>query len=169
MSPSTNDLKSKYLKINIYRSREAYNYKNLHFNIGVYDMTRLLPSDDANKDELAFDAIKNAMAYIEFKPDGTIIEANDKFLDAMGYKLSEVKGKHHRMFVNEEYSKSVEYKEFWKDLANGVPKVGEFLRFNKSGREVYIYASYSPILNSKNVVTSVVKIAIDKTEEKESL
>lgn len=131
-------------------------------------MTRLTTGNDENKDEYAIDAIKNAMAYIEFKPDGTIIDANDQFLNVMGYKISEVKGKHHRIFVEDQLAKSVKYKDFWKDLSNGVPKVGEFSRISKSGDQITIYASYSPVMNAKNEVTSVVKIAIDKTKEKEN-
>jgi methyl-accepting chemotaxis protein len=115
----------------------------------------------------AFDAIDRSYAIIEFKTDGTILNANQNFLNAMGYTLDEIKGRHHRMFVNEEYANSEEYKEFWNRLKNGEYFVAEYQRFAKHGREVWIQASYNPIFNIFGKPSRVIKLATDITESKQ--
>ena len=110
------------------------------------------------------EAIGKVQAVIEFRPDGTIVTANDNFLGALGYTLDEIRGKHHRMFVEPAYGKSEEYRAFWKDLAGGTPKVGEYERFGKAGQSVWISASYNPILDSEGRVMKVVKFATDVTD-----
>lgn len=112
------------------------------------------------------DALDRSQAIIQFKPDGTILEANENFLSVMGYSLDEIKNKHHRMFVEPEYGASAEYQSFWQDLARGEFKSDEFMRITKSGQEVWIQASYNPILDQKGKVYRVVKIATDITEAK---
>lgn len=110
-------------------------------------------------------AIGKSNAVIEFNMDGTIIHANDNFLSALGgYSLGEVKGKHHRMFVESSYARSNEYAEFWKKLNNGEFFVGTFTRIDKRGKEVYIQASYNPILDLNGKPFKVVKYALDMTE-----
>lgn len=111
------------------------------------------------------DAISRASAVIEFKTDGTIITANDNFCAATGYSLSEIQGQHHRMFCDPEYTKTNEYKEFWEILASGQSHAGKYKRFSKTGKEVWLRASYSPILDAENNVTKVVKFANDITTE----
>lgn len=115
-------------------------------------------------EESRFAAISRAMALIEFELDGTITSANENFLSAMGYTLEEIRGKHHRTFVEETYRNSPEYREFWNKLGRGEVMTGEFKRIAKGGRVVYIQASYTPILDAKGVPTKVVKFAADVTE-----
>lgn len=111
-------------------------------------------------------AIGKAQAVIEFELDGTIITANDNFLRAMGYTLEEVKGKHHNMFVDEAFKQSAEYKEFWAKLNRGEYQAAEYKRLGKGGKEVWIQASYNPILDLNDKPFKVVKYATDVTEQK---
>ena len=101
------------------------------------------------------DAISRSQAVIEFETDGTIIEANENFLGALGYKLEEIQGKHHRMFVEKEEANSNEYQQFWRTLATGKFRSGEFKRFTKNGDEIWIQASYNPLFDKDgNVLKS---------------
>ncbi|KMM80120.1 methyl-accepting chemotaxis sensory transducer with Pas/Pac sensor [Pseudomonas deceptionensis] len=109
-------------------------------------------------------AISRSMAIIEFTPDGTILEVNDNFSRVMGYSSEEVRGKHHRLFCEQAYAKGSEYSRFWRDLATGEPLSGTFLRLDKSGREVWLEASYMPIIGAGGQVTSVIKVASDITD-----
>ena len=112
------------------------------------------------------DAIDRAMARIEFEPDGTIVEANENFLGAVGYSPDEIKGKHHSIFVDPEYAASRDYKQMWADLRAGRFLSDEFQRFGKGGTEVWIQATYNPILDPSGKVYKVVKFATDITEQK---
>ena len=110
-------------------------------------------------------AVNTGWAYIEFAPDGTIISANQNFLRVLGYSdEKEVVGQHHRMFCEEEYVHSTTYRQFWDDLAAGQIQSGEFRRQTRSGGEVWINASYTPINDASGKVTKVVKIATDISE-----
>lgn len=111
-------------------------------------------------------AISKSQAVIEFNLDGTIITANDNFLDAMGYQLSEVQGQHHRIFTTPEFSNSEEYRNFWSDLSAGKYHSGEFKRIDKKGKEVWIQASYNPIFDQNGRPFKVVKYATDITQQK---
>ncbi|MFK7854744.1 MAG: PAS domain-containing protein [Granulosicoccus sp.] len=111
-------------------------------------------------------AIGRAQAVIEFNLDGTIIEANDNFLAATGYSQDEIVGQHHRMFCASDYSESDEYKEFWKKLRSGQFDSGEYKRITKAGDEIWINASYNPILNANGEPYRVVKFAVDVTAQK---
>ena len=112
------------------------------------------------------DAISKSQAVIAFKPDGTILEANQNFLDAVGYSLEEIKGQHHRMFVDSATQNTAEYKSFWSSLANGQFFSGEFKRVTRAGEEIWIQASYNPIFDMAGNVFKVVKYASDITAEK---
>jgi len=112
------------------------------------------------------EALSRSQAVIRFTPDGKILDANENFLNTVGYSLSEIKGKHHSIFCDPAYAKSNEYKEFWNKLANGKFQATQFKRFTKSGREVWIEASYNPIFNDSGKVTGVVKYATDITKQK---
>ncbi|MBL4840275.1 MAG: PAS domain-containing methyl-accepting chemotaxis protein [Thalassospira sp.] len=114
-------------------------------------------------------ALDKSMAVIEFEADGTIIRANENFLAFMGYNASEVVGKHHRMFVPEEIRSAPAYGQFWKDLAAGEFKREAFPRITKSGRKVWIEASYNPVLDRHGKVLKIVKFASDITERQEKL
>jgi len=112
------------------------------------------------------DAIGRSQAVIEFETDGTIIDANENFLGALGYKLEEIQGQHHRMFVEKEEANSNEYQQFWRTLAAGEFRSGEFKRITKNGDEIWIQASYNPLFDKNGNVFKVVKFAADITEQK---
>ncbi|MFC3070601.1 PAS domain S-box protein [Phenylobacterium soli] len=111
------------------------------------------------------DAISKAQAVIQFHLDGTIIEANANFLNTLGYSLEEVRGKHHSMFVEPEYRASPEYRAFWDKLGRGEYDAGRYLRVGKGGKEIWIQASYNPILDPSGKPVKVVKYATDITEQ----
>jgi len=111
------------------------------------------------------DAINKSQAVIEFALDGTIRTANQNFLNAMGYTLPEVQGKHHRMFVEPAYRESPAYREFWARLGRGEYQAGQFKRIGKNGKEVWIEASYNPILDINGKPFKVVKYATDITQQ----
>ena len=113
-----------------------------------------------------FQAISKAQATIEFNMDGTIITANENFLSTMGYSLEEIKGKHHRMFAEPDFADSAEYKAFWEKLNRGEFESSEYKRLGKGGKEVWIQASYNPILGLDGKPFKVVKFASDVTEQK---
>ena len=110
------------------------------------------------------DAINRSMAVIEFNMDGTIIVANDNFLGAVGYRLEEIQGKHHRIFCTPEYANSAEYQMFWTRLNQGEFVSGEFQRVNHRGEELWLEASYNPVFDDKGRPVKVVKFASDITE-----
>jgi len=111
-------------------------------------------------------ALDRSQAIIEFKPDGTILTANRNFLDAMGYSLDEIRGKHHSMFVEPAYRDSVEYREFWQKLGRGEFQSAQYKRFGKGGKEVWIEASYNPVLGRNGKPYKVVKFATDVSAAK---
>lgn len=111
-------------------------------------------------------AIGKSQAVIEFHLDGTIIKANDNFLSCLDYSLNEIQGKHHRMFVDEQYANSPEYRTFWSKLAAGEYQAGEYKRLGKNGKEVWIQASYNPIFDASGNPWKVVKYATDVTQQK---
>lgn len=111
-------------------------------------------------------AIHKSQAVIEFEMDGTILWANDNFLNLMGYSLREITGKHHRIFAEPELAGSTEYKFFWESLKRGEYQVGQFKRLGKGGKEVWIEASYNPILDPNGKPFKVIKFATDLTPRK---
>src|SRR5471032_822830 len=111
-------------------------------------------------------ALNRVQALIEFDLDGTILHANDNFLRTLGYTLDEVQGKHHAIFCDPDYVKTPEYKAFWTRLGAGEFNRGEFKRFAKDGREVWINASYNPIIDANGKAYKVIKFATDVTEAK---
>src|SRR5580693_3667396 len=110
-------------------------------------------------------AIEKSQAMIEFQMDGTIVTANDNFLRALGYTLEEVKGRHHGIFVEEAYRQSGDYREFWARLNRGEFQAAEFKRIGKGGKEVWIQASYNPILDLNGKPFKIVKFATDITQQ----
>ncbi|MET4842202.1 methyl-accepting chemotaxis protein [Bradyrhizobium japonicum] len=111
-------------------------------------------------------ALGKSQAVIEFNLDGTIITANQNFLDAMGYRLDEIAGKHHSMFVMPEERGSAAYREFWAQLGRGEYQSAEYKRLGKGGREIWIQASYNPIINEAGKAVKVIKFATDITARK---
>ena len=114
-------------------------------------------------------AIQRSQAVVEFDLDGTILSANENFLKTMGYSLDEIEGRHHEMFCDPAYSQSIEYKRFWQALNRGEFQPGEFRRIGKGGREVWIIASYNPVLNEDGEPVKVIKFATDITASKAEL
>ena len=110
------------------------------------------------------EAISKSQAVIRFDLDGTVEEANENFLNALGYTLAEIKGRHHSMFVDPEYARGPEYRAFWEKLRGGVYDAGEYKRVAKGGREVWIQASYNPIFDADGKPFRVVKFATDITK-----
>lgn len=111
------------------------------------------------------DAFKSVTAVIEFDPNGNILCANDNFLNAVGYTEQEIVGKHHSIFVSEEERKSSDYKNFWKQIAQGQAQSGTFLRIRKDGELIYINANYFPIKDENGKVTGAIKLANDVTAQ----
>jgi len=111
-------------------------------------------------------ALDKSLAIIEFDLTGKILDANDNFCQAMGYERSEIVGQHHRMFVDADYAKSAEYREFWAALGRGEFESREYLRYAKGGREIWIQASYNPVTDRSGRPIKVIKLATDITEAK---
>jgi PAS domain S-box-containing protein len=107
------------------------------------------------------DAINKSQAVIEFNLDGTVINANDNFLTCLGYSIGEIRGRHHSMFVSQNYAQSNDYHEFWKQLNRGEFVASEFKRIGKGGKEIWIQASYNPIFGLDGKPYKVVKFATD--------
>ncbi|VVE21408.1 methyl-accepting chemotaxis protein [Pandoraea terrigena] len=112
-------------------------------------------------------AMDLAQAVIEFNLDGTVITANDNFLSALGYSLDEIRGKHHRMFCETEYTASPAYRDFWAKLNRGEFDAGRYKRIGCGGREIWIQATYNPILDASGRPYKVVKFATDITQQVE--
>ncbi len=112
-------------------------------------------------------AISKSQAVIEFKPDGTILVANDNFCNAMGYRLDEIAGKHHSMFVVAEEKNSAQYQQFWDDLRKGKFQAARYKRLGKGQKEIWIEATYNPIVSPDGDVLKIVKFATDITKNVE--
>ena len=111
-------------------------------------------------------AVDRSQAVIEFELDGTIVDANDNFLSCVGYGLDEIRGKHHSIFVTEEERDSADYQSFWEALGRGRPKQGEFRRKGRDGQDVWLQATYSPILGPSGNPVRIVKFASEITQGK---
>jgi len=112
------------------------------------------------------DAISRSYAVVEFDLQGNILTANKNFLETMGYRLSDLSGQHHGLFMAKDAVGTPAYRAFWEDLRQGMHKVGEFKRIHKSGAIRWLQASYSPILDASGRAYKIVKYASDITEEK---
>jgi len=129
------------------------------------DVSDLRQKEALNADYTSqIEAIGKSQAVIEFNMDGTIIQANDNFLNTVGYSLEEIQGKHHHLFVEPEYAQSVEYTQFWERLNTGVYESARYKRLGKGGKEIWIQASYNPIMGLDGKPFKVVKYATDVTE-----
>jgi len=127
------------------------------------DVTAQVNAAVESKGQMA--AISRVQAVIEFELDGKIINANENFLNTLGYRLEEIRGQHHSMFVEPAYRSSDEYRRFWEKLARGEYDAGQYKRIGKGGREVWIQASYNPILNADGKPYKVIKYATDVTSQ----
>ncbi|MDE1905737.1 MAG: PAS domain-containing methyl-accepting chemotaxis protein [Rhodospirillales bacterium] len=109
-------------------------------------------------------ALHRSQAVISFKPDGTVLDANENFLSTTGYRLEEIKGQHHRLFVAPDYAASTEYAEFWRRLNQGEFFSADYHRFGKGGRDVWLQATYNPLFDSQGKLVKIVKFATDLSE-----
>jgi methyl-accepting chemotaxis protein len=112
------------------------------------------------------DTLSGCLAIIEFESNGKIIAANENFCRALGYDLAETKGRHHSLFVEPAYEASRDYGEFWAELGGGEFDAREYKRIGKGGEEVWIQASYNPVLSKSGTVLEVAKVATDVTAAK---
>ena len=117
--------------------------------------------EEARDSQSLIAALDRSMAVIEFTPDGTVLAANDNFLDAMGYRLDELRGRHHRQLCTAEYRASTDYRQFWDRLRRGIHFSGQCERVAKSGRTVWLEATYNPVLDEQGRVQRVIKFASD--------
>lgn len=117
----------------------------------------------ASDTDAVVQAISRSQAVIQFAPDGTILDANDNFLSTFGYQVTDIIGRHHRMFVPPEEQGSPAYRQFWDTLRQGQHITAEFRRIDKSGEEVWILGSYNPVFGPDGAVMKVVKVATDIT------
>jgi methyl-accepting chemotaxis protein len=122
--------------------------------------------DEVTEMRGALEAINNVQAVIEFEPDGTILQANENFLKTLGYRQDEIQGRHHRIFVEASVAESAEYANFWRQLGEGKFQAGEYKRIARGGREVWLQASYNPILDAEGRPYKVVHFSIDTTARK---
>lgn len=118
--------------------------------------------------EAVIGALSRSQTVIEFEPDGTIITVNENFLRTFGYAPQDIVGKHHGMLVDASYRASSDYREFWAALRRGESSSGIFKRLGKDGREIWIQATYNPVLDAAGRPLKVIKFAVDTTAEAES-
>ncbi len=137
--------------------------KILHCSVYANDLTRTI--DTSREHENLIDALQRSTAVIEFNLDGTVITANDRFLSGMGYRLEQVKGKHHRMFCEPDEAQSSQYEAFWDTLRRGEFVANRFKRVDSAGRLVWLEASYNPIADVHNRLYKVVKFATVITDQ----
>ncbi|MBA0449957.1 methyl-accepting chemotaxis protein [Stenotrophomonas maltophilia] len=123
-------------------------------------------ANDRSELEAQVAALHRVQAVIEFALDGTILKANDNFLQAVGYRLEDIQGRHHSLFVDPEQARSAEYRDFWARLGRGEFDAGQYRRFGKGQREIWIQASYNPVLDRQGRPYKVVKFATDITGQK---
>jgi methyl-accepting chemotaxis protein len=131
-------------------------------------MTALKLENEHEQSEF-IDAITRSQIMIEYGPDGKVLNANAKFLKFTGFELSEIVGKPHSLFCAEQEVESFEYKKLWEGLKRGESASGQFKRFAKNNKEVWITASYCPVMNADGVVYKIVTLATDFTEIKAEL
>lgn len=123
----------------------------------------------ADTSQYLIHSIKDAVATIQFTPTGDIIEANDLFCQAMGYTTGQIQGQHHRMFCLSHYASSNDYATFWQQLREGSPQTGTFERRKANGESIWLEATYIPVKDGNNRVTSVLKIASDVTAQMDEI
>lgn len=111
-------------------------------------------------------ALDRSQAVIEFDLHGHVLDANDNFLALLGYRLDEIRGRHHRLFVDPDHARSAAYASFWERLGRGTFESGEYKRIGRQGREVWIHATYNPVLDAAGRPCKVIKFASDITEAK---
>lgn len=133
--------------------------------IGVrYDITDSILKQQEIEGQL--NAINSSSAYVEFKPDGTVLTANELFMSVLKYSKEEILGRHHKMFCEASYTSTLEYEKFWEGLRNGNSQVGEFKRISKDGKDVWLQATYTPVRDANGNIVKVIKFATNITDNK---
>ena len=154
---------NRHLEMTVVNLHDANGRPSGH-TLSLTEITERVKSTEKTADlESQIEAIGRTQAVIQFELSGKIVTANDNFLNALGYQLSEIQGQHHQIFVDEAYRTSTEYRQFWERLRNGEAFVGEFKRITKTGKEIWISASYNPIVDASGNIIKVVKFATDVT------
>lgn len=123
----------------------------------------------SNATSLEAEAVRRTQAVIEFDPSGMVLTANELFLNAVGYSKDEIVGKHHIIFVDHSERESVGYKEFWRQLSSGVAIQAQFLRIAKGGRQLWLQATYTPIIDRAGRTIKIIKFATDITAHKSEI
>ena len=131
-------------------------------------MTNQPTPSGSSLSDATMNAIERTMPIIEFKPDGTIVRANDLFLAATGYTLKEIQGQHHRIFMKAEEAAKPQYKDFWSALASGISQSGQFERVAKGGSTIWLEASYTPVKDASGKTVSVIKFAQNITQARKA-
>ncbi len=135
--------------------------KNAQITQQAYDSL----AQDVSRLETELHTLQDSLAYISFRPDGTITDVSKPFLQLMGYSYEEVAGKHHNMFCDPAYVRSASYQQFWQQLASGQTISDTFVRYKKSGEPVWLRASYMPVNDSQGQARKVMKVAYDVTAD----
>jgi methyl-accepting chemotaxis protein len=133
----------------------------------AHDVTASVVASNESARQMA--SIDRSMAIIEFNPDGTILHANPNFLGAVGYKLDEIVGRHHKIFCDSDYVASADYQNFWQRLNRGEFISGLFERRARDGSSLWLEASYNPIFNEDGQMYKVIKFASDVTQREENI
>ncbi len=134
-----------------------------HFEIYANNLTRTI--ETSQQHDALIKAMQRSMAVIEFDMQGQVLTANELFQKAMGYRLADIAGKHHKMFCPPATAQSAEYGQFWQQLGRGQFVAGRFERVDQAGREIWLEASYNPIANGRGEYYKVVKFATVITEQ----
>lgn len=117
--------------------------------------------EQRTKQQAILEALDRSLAVIEFSPDGTVLSANDNFLRCLGYRLEDVRGKHHRLFCPDHFYR--DHPGFWQELARGDIKTGKFERVTRNGAAIWLEATYNPVFDEQKRVIKVIKFASDIT------
>jgi methyl-accepting chemotaxis protein len=133
------------------------------FSIYASDLTRTI--ETSREHENLISALQRSTAVIEFNLNGEVLTANQRFLDSMGYSLTRIQGKHHRIFCDASEANSPQYQRFWEQLRRGEFATGRFRRLDSHGREVWLEASYNPITDAHDNLYKVVKFATVITDQ----
>nr|WP_313201986.1 PAS domain-containing methyl-accepting chemotaxis protein [Pseudomonas sp.] len=134
-----------------------------HFSMHSSDLTRTI--ETSREHESLIKALMRSTAVIEFNLDGEVLNANDRFLQTVGYSLEQVRGKHHRMFCDPAEVNSTAYQAFWDRLRQGEYVADRFKRIDAHGRTIWLEASYNPIFDAHDVLYKVVKFATVITDQ----
>ena len=134
-----------------------------YFTLHSSDLTRTI--ETSREHESLIKALMRSTAVIEFALDGTILTANERFLASVGYRLEQIRGKHHRMFCEPEEANSAGYQAFWDKLRRGEYVAERFKRIDAHGRVVWLEASYNPLFDAHDVLYKVVKFATVITDQ----